>query len=309
MKFDPGAAVPALASEGCGGAASSYTTGVSNLDSLVHDGLTRNFRVYLPPTYDDSVPASVVFLLHGGYGSGAQIEASSRMLEVAATEGFVVVSPDGVAGPGGVRTWNGGRCCAYAVDQDIDDVGFVSDMIDRLDSSLCVDRRRIYSTGMSNGAILSHRLACDLADRVRAIAPVSGTDMTWACDSARPVPVLSIHGSADENVPFDGGLGCGPSGASYRSVPATLAAWRQRDDCGETATSSTTVGDAACSVFGACAAGGRVESCVIDNGGHQWPGGEPPAIAGVGACLFGYQSQSFSASVQAWEFFAGQPPR
>lgn len=308
-KFDAAAPVPALASGACGGPAAGFTTGISNLDSLVHDGLVRTFRVHVPPSYEDATPAPVVFLLHGGFGSGAQVEASSRMLEVAAAEGFVVVSPDGVAGPGGVRTWNGGSCCGYAVDQDIDDVGFVSAMIDHLEDSLCIDRRRVFATGMSNGAILAHRLACDLAGRIAAVAPVAGTDNTVSCDTLRPVPVLSIHGSADANVPYDGGLGCGPSGATYRSVPVTVARWRQRDDCADGATATSFVGDATCSLFGKCAAGSAVESCVIAEGGHSWPGGEPPATSGFGDCPFGYQSQQFSASEQSWEFFSRILPR
>lgn len=311
VKFDAATPVPALASSACGGPEASYTAGISNLDGLVHDGLARTFRVYVPPSYDDASPVPVVFLLHGGFGSGAQIEASSRMLEVAAAEGFVVVSPDGVAGPGGVRAWNGGSCCGYAADQGIDDVGFVSAMIDHLEDSLCIDRRRVFATGMSNGAILSHRLACDLAGRIAAVAPVSGTDNTVSCDPLRPVPVLSIHGSADRNVPYEGGLGCGPSGDSFRSVPITIASWRQRDDCAEAATSTTTVGDAdaTCWLFGNCAAGAVVKSCVIADGGHQWPGGEPPAIPGLRACLFGYQSQVFSASEQAANFFSVVVPK
>jgi polyhydroxybutyrate depolymerase len=309
VKFDAAAPVPALASGACGGPAAGYTAGISNLDSLVHDGLPRTFRVYVPASYDDASPVPVVFLLHGGFGSGAQIETSSRMLEVAEAEGFVVVSPDGVAGAGGVRTWNGGYCCGYAVEQDIDDVGFVSAMIDRLEASLCIDRRRVFATGMSNGAMLSHRLACDLGGRIAAVAPVAGTDNTVSCDPLRPVPVLSIHGSADANVPYDGGLGCGPSGVSYRSVPVTIARWQQRDDCADAATSTSLVGDATCSLFGKCAAGAAVESCVITDGGHQWPGGEPPATSGFGSCPFAYQSQEFSASQQAWEFFSRMLPR
>lgn len=312
VKFDAATPVPALASSACGGPDTVYNVGISNLDRLVHDGRARTFRVYVPASYDDAAPAPVVLLLHGGFGSGAQIEASSRMLEVAAAEGFVVVSPDGVAGPGGVRTWNGGSCCGPAVDQGVDDVGFVSAMLDRLETSLCVDRRRVFATGMSNGAILAHRLACDLGGRIAAVAPVSGTDNTVSCDPLRPVPVLSIHGSADRNVPYEGGLGCGPSGDSFRSVPVTIARWRQRDDCAEGRPGTRRrerVGDATCSLFRNCAAGAAVESCVIADGGHQWPGGEPPVIPGFRDCLFGYQSQEFSASRQAWKFFSRVVPR
>lgn len=308
VTHDPAAPVPALKAPACGGASSPYAAGVSNLDSLQHDGLTRTFRVYVPSSYDDASPLPVVFLLHGGFGSGAQIEGSARMLAVAESEGFVVVSPDGTAGPGGVRTWNGGGCCGASADNDVDDVGFVSAMLDRLEDSLCIDRRRVFATGMSNGAILSHRLACDLGDRIAAVAPVSGTDMSYGCDPVRPVPVHEVHGSLDSNVPFDGGFGCGPAGANYRSVPATIAGWKERNGCADTVTATTTIGNASCSLYGSCSVGGAVELCVIDGGGHQWPGGEPPAVTGLPGCSFGEQSQSYSASQEAWNFFRARVP-
>ena len=128
-----------------------------------------------------------------------------------------------MASPGGIRTWNAGTCCGYAVSSNVDDAGFVRDLIDRLEANACVDRRRVYAAGMSNGAELSHRLACDLADRIRAIGPVAGVDVTTACAPARAVPMLEVHGTADQNVPFDGGLGCGPSGVSTPSVADTVA--------------------------------------------------------------------------------------
>lgn len=306
-RFEATSSVPPAPGAGCG-SSSAYTPGVANLDSLVHDGLARTFRVWIPTSSENSSPLPVVLLLHGGFGSGAQIEASSRMLAVAEAEGFAVVSPDGTAGPGGVRSWNGGLCCGASADNDVDDVGFVSAILDRLDGSLCIDRRRVFATGMSNGAILSHRLACDLGDRIAAVAPVSGTDMTYGCDPVRPVPVHEVHGSLDLNVPFDGGLGCGASGADYRSVPATIAGWRQRNDCRDAVTSTSTIGNGACSLHADCAAGSAVELCVIDGGGHQWPGGEPPSVAGLPGCGFGEQSQTYSASQEAWNFFVRSVP-
>lgn len=308
-RMDPATVVPVLPSPGCDGALPSYVAGTSNLDQVLHNGLVRTFRVYVPPSYDDGAATPVVFLLHGGFGSGAQIEASTHMLEVAAAEGVVVISPDGVANPGAIRTWNAGGCCGYAASADVDDVGFLAAALDRVEEELCVDTRRVYATGMSNGAMLSHRLGCDLADRVRAIATVAGTDITTSCSPARPVPELTIHGSADMNVPFVGGTGCGPSGASYRSVPLTLQRWRELDDCSEKPTASYLDADAACTVYGKCAAGNTVESCIVDGGGHQWPGGEPPSVPGIGDCLLGFQSVLYPASARIWEFFAAHPAR
>ncbi len=305
--YDSAAPVPALASAGCAAPTSLYPAGVSTNDSLVHDDLTRTFRVHVPASYDGVAPMPVVFLLHGGFGSGAQVETSSRILDVAEAEGFVVVSPDGTAGPGGVRTWNADGCCGASASGNVDDVGFVAAVLDHLEASTCVDTRRVYAAGMSNGSMLSHRLACELADRIRAVTAVSGTDMTYICHPARPVPTLTIHGSADANVPYDGGFGCGAAGVSFRSVPATLQRWIGLNGCSDTVATTSLNGDATCSSFAKCAAGSDVSLCVLDGGGHQWPGGVPPAGAGLPGCPFGYQSQAFSASLEAWRYFEAHP--
>jgi hypothetical protein len=105
------------------------------------------------------------------------------------------------------------RLCAV---DGIDDVGFIDALLDNLEGDLCIDRRRVHATGMSNGAELAHRLACDLSWRIASITPVAGTDNTTSCAPTRPVPVMHIHGSADQNVPFDGGVGCGLSGVPTR---------------------------------------------------------------------------------------------
>jgi polyhydroxybutyrate depolymerase len=308
-RFDATVAVPPLGASGCGTPSALYVPGVSTTDAVVHDGLERTFRVYLPSSYDSSIPAPVVLLFHGGFGTAAQVEASSRLLEVAEVEGFVVISGDGVAGPGNVRTWNAGRCCGYAEEQDIDDVGFVAALLDHVEADLCVDLRRVYAAGMSNGGLLSHRLACDLADRVRAVAPVSGTDMTSPCHPARPVPVFESHGSLDANIPFEGGLGCGAATVAFTSVPSTIERWRGRDACSASVTASVRDGEAACTTYGKCAAGVEVELCVVEGGGHQWPGGLPPATSGFPGCPFGYQRADFSASRSMWEFFSTHPMR
>jgi polyhydroxybutyrate depolymerase len=303
--------MPTLPSVGCGDPLATYTPGVSTATSLMHDGLARTFRVYLPPSYPtmNDTPVPVVFLLHGGFGSGAQVENSSRLLEVADDQGFVVVSPDGVAGSQNIRTWNAGGCCGFAASSGVDDVGFIAAMLDQLEATLCLDRRRVYAAGMSNGAMLSDRLACDLADRIRAIGAVAGSHTADPCTPARPVPVLHIHGTGDQNVPYAGGFGCGLAGVPFASMPDTIAGWTARDGCSGRSTTALTQGDGTCVKQGPCAGASDVELCTIPNGGHHWPGGLPPVISGIGNCPFGYQSQSFSASVVLWDFFRQHPPR
>ena len=300
--------LPALGSAGCGTPLAGYTAGTSTVDTLVHDALTRSFRVFVPSSYDASVPTPVVFLLHGGFGSGAQVENSSNLLVVAQAQGFIVVSPDGVLSPGNIRTWNGGGCCGYSQAAAIDDVGFVGAMIDRLEGAVCVDRRRIYATGMSNGAIMSHRLACDLSHRIRAVGSVAGAMMAMPCVPDRPVPVLEIHGTNDLHVPYAGGVGCGAAGVAFPAVAATVGGWLTRDACTPASVPTFTQGDGTCVRKGKCPAAADVVQCDIPNGGHQWPGGDPP-IAGLPGCSSGYQSQSFSADDALWDFFRQHPPR
>jgi polyhydroxybutyrate depolymerase len=159
---------------------------------------------------------------------------------------------------------------------------------------------------MSNGAIMSHRLACDLAGRIAAIGPVAGTIMRSPCTPSRPVPVMEIHGSDDKNVPWEGGMGCGVASVPFTSVPDTIAGWLTRNGC-TTAPPSLLVaqGDGRCEIQGACAAGAEVVLCTVQGGGHAWPGGGPrevvsPACQQAGA---GAQSTTFVASEQLWNFF------
>jgi polyhydroxybutyrate depolymerase len=301
----------ALDGAGCGRSMPAYPLGVSTRDMLVHDGLSRTFRVYVPPGYDGSgaMPAPVVLVLHGGFGSGALVEASTQVVATAAAAGFIAVSPDGVAGDAGVRTWNGGTCCGHASATGVDDVGFIAALLDHLETRLCLDRRRVYAMGISNGAILSYRLACELAARIRAIGPVAGTLMIQPCEPARPVPVLHVHGTADRNVPFEGGSGCGVAGVAFTSVSDTIAEAVAHNGCAGKTRVVLTEGDGTCSRQGSCPAGAEVRLCTVANGGHVWPGGQPALSDGLFGCPTGYQSQSFDATTVLWDFFRTQPPR
>jgi polyhydroxybutyrate depolymerase len=269
---------------------------------LDHDSQSRSYRVHVPPGYDGSAPVPIVFVFHGGGGSGEQIELrSSGMNEVADREGFVAVYADGT---GAIRTWNAGGCCGGAVRDDVDDVGFVRALLDHLEAELCTDPARVYATGMSNGAMLSHRLACELSDRFAAVAPVAGVEMAPACPTNGRVAVMQVHGSSDGHVPWEGGVGCGPSAVAFTSVPETMSRWRMRNGCEETSTPLVMEGDGSCVVYDGCDA--DVALCTIEGGGHSWPGGAPNRdIADCPAD--GEQSTTFRASEQIWSFFEAHP--
>ncbi|MGC4121109.1 MAG: hypothetical protein QM765_42335 [Myxococcales bacterium] len=169
-----------------------------------------------------------------------------------------------------------------------------------------MDERRVFATGMSNGAILSHRLACELSSRIAAIAPVAGTIGVATCTPGRAVPVMEIHGTDDGHVPWTGGTGCGPAGVAFNSVPDTIEGWRTRNGCSATTTTYLQQGDGTCTAYEGCT--GATVLCSIEGGGHSWPGGVPKT--GVVDCpADGIQSTTFFASEAAWQFFRSNPMR
>lgn len=278
-----------------------YALGTSTNDSIVTpDTRTRTFRVFVPSSYNANNQSAVVFFFHGGFGSGTFAENRYGMSIVAEANNFIVVYPDGVN-----AAWNGGLCCGPPVTQNIDDVGFTSMMIDHLQSVLCIDSSRIFSTGMSNGAIMSHRLACQLSDRFAAIAPVEGTLMYFPCNPTNKVSVFNIHGTNDQNVPYEGGIGCGISGVYFTSIPDTVNNWTSINHCG------CNYGDPSCSSMylqqddGICIKYGQCDNssvilCNITNGAHSWSGAG--AQASLANCSSGVGT--FPATQQIWNFFS-----
>ncbi|WP_438803101.1 extracellular catalytic domain type 1 short-chain-length polyhydroxyalkanoate depolymerase [Frankia tisae] len=252
------------------------------------DGRQRTYLVHVPSVAapaTSAMPATrgalpVVLVLHGGGGSARQAEQQTGMSAVADREGFLAVYPDGTGRrQTALLTWNAGTCCGYAHDNGVDDVGFVAALLDQLSRDYPVDPARIYATGMSNGAMMSYRLGCELAGRIAAIAPVSGAMNTTACAPSRPLPVIAFHGTADDKVRYDGGessigLRQGDERAD-RSVAEAMAFWTGRDGCPATPARSRQ-GAVVHGVYGPCALGGAVELYSITGAGHAWPGGARP---------------------------------
>lgn len=214
----------AITTRSAGRAGDTVTTG-----SLRWDGDMRTYRVFVPSTYSPGTPAPLVVGLHGGSGSGRQFETDNGLNGALRDRGMLGVFPDGVPGPlRGVRTWNAGNCCAYAQAADVDDVGFIGALVERMERRYDIDPARIDAVGHSNGAMLSHRLGCDLPGVFAAIAAVEGAiDDTHSCQPGRGLNVLVIHGLRDRNVPYRGGVGEGYSGVDYASVADAVERWPQ----------------------------------------------------------------------------------
>lgn len=234
---------------------------------LMHDGRMRTYRVHVPPSYDGSAAVPLVFNFHGFTSNAGQQIALSGMNDEADTQGFVAVHAEGT---GLSRSWNGGLCCGNGMRDDVDDVGFVRAMLEDIAAQVCVDRSRVYATGMSNGGFLSHRLACEASDIIAAIAPVAGVMGVPfdGCAPPRPVPVMHFHGTADAIVPYGGG-----GFTSFPSVAATVDHWAARNGCTDMRESTYDMGDSHCETHDACDMGVEVTVCTVEGGGHLWPGG------------------------------------
>jgi polyhydroxybutyrate depolymerase len=258
-------------------------------------GRERTFVVHVPPSYDPAKPTPVVLNVHGYRMTPKLEDWLTGMAAKADQAGFVVVYPLGTGSP---TSFNGGACCGDAAHDGVDDVAFVRAILDALEADLCVDRRRVYATGMSNGGIMSHRLACELSDRIAAVAPVSGFNGTKTCAPARAVSVLDFHGTDDPTVPFGGDPKRG-----WLSIPATMQGWVERDGCSADGVEKRLSTHVRCFSHGGCRDGAEVSLCVVEGGGHTWPGGSTvPWIAGQGET-----NHEISADDLIWRFFEEHP--
>jgi len=246
--------------------------------SFVHGGIKRVYLVHVPASYRPGRPTPMLVALHGG-GGDADFQADDsryKLISKSEAAAFIAVFPNGYSRmPSGIlATWNAGSCCGAAQKRNIDDVGFLREVIQRVERQADIDRRRVFVTGMSNGALMSWRMACEASDLVRGIAPVEGTDNTGRCNPSRPVPVIEFHSMDDDHIPINGGRGVSAlTDTDFTSVPATQAKWVQLDRADPTVRRVLTVAGAHCDLHAAKTGGAPVELCLTDAGGHSWPGG------------------------------------
>jgi polyhydroxybutyrate depolymerase len=253
----------------------------------------RTVEAHVPKSYDPTKPTALVINFHGYTSNGMQQAAVSNMSAKADSANFVVVYPEGTGSPTG---FNAGACCGPAAQNMVDDIGLTRAIITEANSRLCLDGKRVFVTGFSNGGFMSHRIACELADVVAAIAPVSGVlgIPPASCTPARPIAIMDFHGMSDNTVPYNGDPQSG-----WPSVLDTIAAWAKRDQCTDaTPTQTYSKGDVTCATYQHCAAGVEVTLCTVSDGGHAWPG-SPVALPGT--------TQNISATDAMWTFFHAHP--
>ncbi len=267
---------------------------------IQHADRERTYLLYRPTNLSRREPVPLVLMLHGGFGSGRQAEEAYRWDPLADRDGFVVVYPDGVG-----RSWNAlGMCCGPALREGIDDVGFLAHLIEVVARAENIDRRRVYIAGMSNGAAMAYRYACDAPVAVAAIGPVAGS-FSQACPNPKPVSVRAIHGLDDQHVPFSGGPGTqGFTKGSWLPVGQTVDVFRRAGRCAPAAVLQA--GDVRTSTA-QCEHGRDVVLVTIDGAGHQWPGSVPRSGSLARLLLVDPPSKALDATSDLWDFFRSHP--
>ena len=266
------------------------------------NGRDRHFRIDLPLHYDSRGPLPVVLDFHGGGGGPDPAREQTGFSTFAAAGEAIVVYPAGSGRFGNNRllTWNTGTCCGYAQRENIDDVAFVRALLDTLETTYHVDTHRIFATGLSNGGMMTYLVGCRLSDRFAAIAVVSG-ELTETCTPSRPVSVLIIHGTADENLPYNGGFGQKAIARhDVRPVSYAIDTWLTADRCPRQAVTSKE-GVLTHSVWSRCADDTVVELYTIAGGAHTWPGSQRMMR------VLDAPSNALDATRVAWAFFIAHP--
>ncbi|GHJ35682.1 PHB depolymerase family esterase [Streptomyces sp. TS71-3] len=290
----PAGAVPAAAADVPAPTAGCQTTapqqpGTSVLHTLASGGRERTYQLHLPAGYRADRPWPVILAFHGRGNTGAGTEEFSKLSTLPA----VVAYPDGVVGTGeGDRqAWQGAPYEAPGVD----DVAFTGDLLTALEDQLCLDSRRVYATGKSNGAGFTGLLACRMADRITAIAPVSGafypgTGTSADCHPSRPVPVIDFHGTGDTTIPY-----AGDEDRGLPAIPDWVAGWAERDGCTEQLPDRVIEPDITESTWAGADGRTRVEHVAVAGGGHTWPGAD--SYSGGGKT-----TQTIEAHEVLWRF-------
>lgn len=260
--------------------------------TIEHDGLEREYILYVPAAYSPDEAVPLVLNFHGYTSNATEQMFYGDFRSLADVNNFLVVHPQGTEDNGGVTHWNVGWGGST-----VDDVGFTAALLDTLEAGYNINPDRIYSTGMSNGGFMSYQLACELSDRIAAIASVTGSmnpGQPAACQPNRPIPVMEIHGTADETVPYNGGI--------FLGTEAVVDFWVEFNACSPMAT-LTDIEDSNPNdgstvewrQYGDCDDGVAVELFKIQDGGHTWPG-----------TFFAFPGTNYdiNASQEIWRFFS-----
>ena len=278
------------------------------IDSIYHQNKYRYYRAYLPASYTGASPWPVVLTLHGGGGNALGFVSFTQMNMVADTANFIAVYPQG--------TQVGSNCCSWAAGigspadtSGIDDIDFFNKLIDTLTAQLNIDTNRIYSTGLSQGGFMSHRLACELNNRIAAVAPLcSNLDSLQmrSCNPARPVSVFVINGTSDLKVPYNGATIVNNGyPLTFFPTDTLMQFWAKKNGCSDIPISqnlpNTNLTDNSTItkfIFNNCSCNVQTVLYRVNGGGHTWPGVENK----IYELIAGETNEDVHASVEIWNF-------
>lgn len=261
-------AVAALALTGCGdsSAPGPAPRPAVQRGQLSVDGEVRSYRVFAPATVDRDSQAPLVMVL-GGVGNNADGMVQATQFDREATAGnFVVAYPEGIG-----QSWNAGFCCARTAIEGVDDLAFLSGLIDQLQADYGIDPARVYAVGVSAGAMMAYRLGCEAADRIAGVGSVAGAMVLDQCQPSGPVAVIEIHGTDDPLVPYGGGV-VRPEGVASQRAPSTpdvTQRWASLNHCPD-APQEETNGAVTMLTWTGCAEGSAVKLVAVAGGGHTW---------------------------------------
>lgn len=292
----------------------NYISSKNHADSIVIGGLKRTWLIHVPSSYDLNKPMPLLIVLHGGGGTGRNMVKLTQggFDKISDKKGFVVIYPDGIE-----KHWNDGRRSEEtgyrAHKENIDDVGFISALIDHLINKMNIDPKRVYVTGMSNGAIMTYRLACRLSGKIAAIAPVAGNipqNIFKSCAPSNPVSVLAINSTNDPLVPFSGGNVTGPYGmkklGKVISTEESVMFWVNNNNCSvnpiitlEPDNDPMDGTRVRRKEYKNGKNNSEVVLFVIEGGGHTWPGG----YQYLGKQIIGNTSHDINATKVICDFF------
>lgn len=249
----------------------------------------RSYRLFVPAG-GASQPRPLIVALHGGWGTGLNMQEISGLDTPAGAAGFLVAYPDGL-----LRSWNAGSCCKPAMEEGVDDLAFVRAVVEDVAKDFPLARTRVFGVGFSNGAMMVNRVACEAPELFAAIAPVAGGLMTAPCKSGRPVSALMIQGFDDPRIPYTGGVFEGNFRPALRDVALDLGA---RNGCGSGEQPLPANAVATCTTLSACPRDVEVIWCGLAGVGHQWPGGRSLLPQ-----LLGNNTDQYNAAQEIVRFF------
>lgn len=273
------------------------------------EGYQRTYRVHVPAGHRQDEPIPLVVVLHGAFSTAAEMEEHTGFSALADREGFAVVYPEGIGILGFLQHWNAGHCCGKAAADEIDDVGFVADVIEDAKTYLNIDSSRIYMAGFSNGAMLTHRFAAERPEMLAAAAPLAGA-IGSRNDAEAPgwqmpapgssVPMIMFHGREDRRIPYgDTGSGSDASGRDYTTARESLRFWSTNNGCeSHRREQSPSFAGVTVDTWSNCAQNADVQLFTLGDWGHRWPGPYFTRQTGPQATLYG-----FDASEIIWAFF------